>query len=155
MSPVLTPSIALQFILCTAGCVGFAMMFNVQGIKLLFCGIGALLDWTVYYMVALQIESDFVPVFVASTAVAVYAQIMARVFKSPATVFLTSSIFPMIPGSHLYYMMYNSVMGMPVEAKSEGTVLLTICIAIATGFVVVAVFNKYTGMILKYIKKNY
>lgn len=155
MSPVLTPSVTMQFILCTVGCVGFAMMFNVQGKKLVYCGIGALLDWTVYYLASLQFDSTFLPVFIASTAVAVYAQIMARVCKSPATVFLTPSIFPMIPGSHLYYMMYNSVMGMPDEAKSEGAVLLTICIAIATGFVVVAVFNKYTGMVLKHIKNNY
>lgn len=154
MTVVLTSSVTMQFILCTVGCIGFGMMYNVQGSKLFYASVGALLDWTVYYIVAQFTDSAFLPVFAASTAVAVFAQVMARVCKSPATIFLTVSIFPMIPGARLYYMMYDIVMGNMEGAQMELIKLLTILIAIATGFIVVSVFYKYTEMIVKYIRRR-
>lgn len=154
MTVVLTSSVTLQFILCTVGCIGFGMMFNAQGRNLFYASIGAFIDWSVYYVVSLYADNSFVPVFAASFAVAVYAQIMARVCKSPATIFLTVSIFPMIPGARLYYMTYNLVMGEVEAAKSEGTIMLVTLVAIATGFIVVAVFNKYTFMVIDYLKKR-
>ena len=37
--------------------------------------------------------------------VSIFAEIMARILKTPATVFATLSIIPLIPGSSLYYTM--------------------------------------------------
>lgn len=46
-----------------------------------------------------DISDSIVAVFVAG-----YSQIMARVNKAPATIFLTTSVFPLVPGPNLYYM---------------------------------------------------
>ncbi|MBQ1965266.1 MAG: threonine/serine exporter family protein, partial [Clostridia bacterium] len=38
-------------------------------------------------------------------SMSVYAGIMARVLKTPATTFITTSLIPLIPGGSLYYTM--------------------------------------------------
>ena len=74
--------------------------------------------------------------------VAGYAFIMSRVNKAPATIFLTASAFPLIPGPNLYYMMYGWVSGDVALAKQEGWVLLETCLGIALGFLIVDVVSR-------------
>ncbi len=65
--------------------------------------------------------------------VAAYAFIMSRV---PATIFLTASAFPLIPGPNLYYMMYGWVSADSAMAGREIDLLLETCLAIALGFLI-------------------
>ena len=74
--------------------------------------------------------------------VAAFAFIMARVNKAPATIFLTASAFPLIPGPNLYYMMYGWVSGDSAMASQETSVLLETCLAIALGFLIVDVVSR-------------
>ena len=74
---------------------------------------------------------------------AAYAFVMSRVNKAPATIFLTASAFPLIPGPNLYYMMYGWVSGDSAMAGNETWVLLETCLAIALGFLIVDVVSRY------------
>ena len=73
---------------------------------------------------------------------AAYAFIMCRINKAPATIFLTASAFPLIPGPNLYYMMYGWVSGDVSMARQETWVLLETCLAIALGFLIVDVVSR-------------
>ncbi|MBQ6621261.1 MAG: threonine/serine exporter family protein [Mogibacterium sp.] len=137
------PSIAVQLITCTIGCVGFALLFHATGRSLLWNAVGAFLTWTIYLVAYHFRPSAFIATAIAATFVATYAQIMARVCKLPATVFQTASVFPVVPGVHLYYMMYNLVMQQPSEALLEFHALLLGCLGIILGFFVVEICNKY------------
>ena len=81
--------------------------------------------------------------FFSSVFCGVYAQVMARLNKSPATIFLTVSVFPLIPGAALYYMMYGFVTRDMAFALSRGAELLLTCFGIVLGFMAVEVANKY------------
>ena len=148
----LAPSLAVQLISCTAACVGFAYWFNVRGIQVLYCGIGAFFTWLVYALLYDAGYSNFLATLVGATAVAFYAQIMARVNRAPATIFQTVCVFPLVPGPNLYYMMYAIVMEDTASAKSEAVTLVVTCLGIALGFIVVEIINKYifrpVGMIM-------
>lgn len=146
---VLAPSFTTQLIFCTLACVGFGLWFNVKGIQVVYSGIGAFFTWAVYYVVYEMTTSNFQGTLFAAIFVAIFAQIMARVNRAPATIFLTVSVFPLVPGPNLYYMMYYLVMEDYKIAKEEAVTLVLTCLGIALGFIVVDIFNKYMTIMNK------
>lgn len=148
----LAPSLIVQLISCTAACVGFAYWFNVKGIQILYCGVGAFFTWLVYALLYDAGYSNFLATLVGAIFVAAYAQVMSRVNKAPATIFLTVCVFPLVPGPNLYYMMYAIVMEQTAAARSEAVTLVVTCLGIALGFIVVEIINKYLFMLTAKIK---
>ena len=93
------------------GCSGFALLFNIHGPGGLLCSLGGVLTWAVYLI---GLESGFSPVlsyFWASVFASVYAESLARIRKYPAISYLVVSLFPLIPGSDVYYTMNYAVRG--------------------------------------------
>lgn len=150
----LAPSLTVQLISCTIACVGFAMWFNVRGIQVLYTGIGALFTWLVYALMFEACGSNFISTLVGALFVAAYAQIMARVNRAPATIFLVTSAFPLVPGPNLYYMMYGIVMEDYAMARSEAMTLLLTCLGIVFGFLAVEAANKYFELIRRGLKNR-
>lgn len=148
----MNPSIAVQLISTTIACVGFAILFKIKGRQVVFSGIGAFCTWAVYLLVYDYNANNFFTTLVASIFVAAYAEIMARVNKAPATIFLTASVFPLIPGANLYYMMYGIVMENSKMASWNAMELVLTCLGIALGFLVVEIMNKYLGMLYDHLK---
>ena len=138
----LNHSVPIQLASCTVACVGFAMWFKIQGKQVLFAGIGAFFTWAIYCLVYAFWPSNFVATMAGAVFVAAFAFIMARVNKAPATIFLTASAFPLIPGPNLYYMMYGWVSGDRAMAGQETGVLLETCLGIALGFLIVDVVSR-------------
>ena len=139
----LNPSVPIQLISCTIACVGFALWFHVRGRHVPWCGLGALLTWAAY-RVALQFDAGvFTATLFASAFCGLYGQVMARVNRAPATIFLTVSIFPLIPGAALYYMMYGIVTRNAALSIGKGAELLLSCFGIVLGYMAVEVLNKY------------
>ena len=149
---VLASSFTTQLISCTIACVGFAYWFNVKGIQVLYSGIGAFFTWAVYYVCFEMTNSNFQSTLFGAIFVAIFAQIMARVNRAPATIFLCVCVFPLVPEPNLYYMMYYLVLENYKVAKEEAVTLVLTCVGIALGFIVVDIFNKYIVIIFKRLK---
>ena len=132
-----------QVAMALFGSIGFAIFLKMKGKQILLAGIGGAATWLVYLLCQEQIEGYFIPYFIASLFVAVYAEIMARVNRAPATIFLTAAAVPLIPGGKLYYTMYGIVSENRQMFEENGTSAITIALAISLGFVAVAVVNKY------------
>lgn len=145
----LASNIWLQLITATIGTLGFGILFKLRGKNLFFSTLGAFITWGIYVLVFNNLEIEnynrakFIAAISASLSVAIYAQIMARVNKAPATVFLATSAFPLIPGDNLYYMMYDIVIGDIAGFKNNAIILIITCLAMAFGFTIVEAFNKY------------
>ncbi|MBE5902308.1 MAG: threonine/serine exporter family protein [Lachnospiraceae bacterium] len=149
-SMMIVPGLALQLISCTLGCIGFAMWFHVSGMPLYYNGIGAFFTWLIYALMHYQWAVDnFFSTLVAACFVAAFAYVMARRNKMPSTIFLTSAVMPLIPGSNLYYMMYAVTRSDSALLKSETVTLLETCLAIALGFLVFDAVMRYTSDIPK------
>lgn len=139
---MLNPSVPIQLISCTVACTGFALWFKIKGRQVFFSSIGAFCTWAIY-VVAFEIwPSNFIATMAGGIFVAAYAFVMSRVNKAPATIFLTASAFPLIPGPNLYYMMYGWVSGDNLMARQETGILLETCLAIALGFLIVDVVSR-------------
>lgn len=149
---ILNNSIPIQLISCTIACTGFAWWFKIKGRQVLYTSVGAFFTWAIYLVVFGLEPSNFLATLLASIFVAFYAFIMSRINKAPSTIFLTASVFPLIPGPNLYYMMYGCVSRDMEMAFSETVVLLATCLAIAFGFIIVDVASRG---IMRTLKREY
>lgn len=132
-----------QIIAATVGSLGFAIFLKMKGKQIALAGLGGAVTWAVCLLCQQYAEGNFIPYFIASIFVAVYAEIMARVNKAPATIFLTAAAVPLIPGGSLYYTMAGLVNGDETMLEESGSAVVTIALAIALGFVVVSIITRY------------
>ena len=112
---------------------GFAMVFELRRWQhILAASIAGAAGWLVYLLT----EGTMGVVgrnFLATVAVALLAEIFARVFKSPATVFLITGIIPIVPGGGLYYTMDALIDGNMELFAQRGIEAAAIAGAIAAG----------------------
>jgi len=133
------------FIECLYSFIGsfcFGIIFNIKGSKLLFAALGGALSQVSFMLLAFVFTSEITQYFFATIIIAFYAEIMARIKKAPATVFLVPSIIPLVPGGMMYYSMEYCISG---QINEFFTLLLkTIGVAgsLAIGILVVSSFNK-------------
>lgn len=135
-----------QVIAALVGSIGFAIFFKMKGKQIALAGIGGAITWAVYLLASQQFDGNFIPYFIAAVFVAIYAEAMARVNRAPATIFLTATAVPLIPGGSLYYTMAGLVNGDHNLFVTSGEAAMTIALAISLGFVVVAILARYYRM---------
>ena len=131
----------LQIMAAFIGSLGFAVFLKMRGVQILMAGVGGGLTWALFLGLEASIGGVFLPNLIASIFVGVYAEIMARVNRAPATIFLTTGAVPLIPGGSLYYTMLGLVAEDSAMFEQNGRNALIIALAIALGFVCVAIVN--------------
>lgn len=131
-------------------CIGFGLIFNIKGRKLLFSALGGMIGWLVYLISAGIYINDIPQYFLAAAAVSVYSEIMARVNKVPVTVYLVVSIIPLVPGGHIYYSMEALITGQKDLFFDKITYTFAIAGSIALG---VFIFSSFARL-LRNIKKK-
>ena len=139
----LNPNIVLSLLSCLVFGVGFSLWFHVREKQIPFCALGAMLTWAVYLMTYHYFPSVFAATLAGSAASALFAQIMARAAKAPATIFQTIAAISLIPGASLYYMMYGFITNDFNLALAKGSDLILICFGIVIGFMIIEVLSKY------------
>ena len=87
--------------------------------------------------------SYFLGNLIAALCVAVFAELMARVNRAPATIFLTAAAIPLIPGKNLYYTVFGILAEDYPTALENGVTAIAISLAISIGFVVVTAVMRY------------
>ena len=55
-------------------CIGFGLVFNIQGAGILICGLGGALGWFVYLTAQRMLGGDILPAFLAAVCMAVYSE---------------------------------------------------------------------------------
>lgn len=115
---------------------GFAVLFHIKREHILWAAIGGALTCSVYVGFDTLGVSLFLSNFIASICSVFYSGIMARVLKSPATIFVSACIIPLAPGGALFYTMNNLIMWNQEAFLENGTKTLQIALGIAAGIVV-------------------
>ena len=137
------PNPIVQVAVVAVACFGFSMLFSVRGWKIIYCFLGASLTWGVYLLTYRAYPSAFAATLSASVFSGLFGQIVARVQKSPATIFSTICILPLLPGSALYYAMYGLVTGNAELSYTKGIDLGLTCFGMVLGFMIVEVVNRF------------
>lgn len=124
---------AIQLLAALAGSLSFAMLFNIHGRTLVFSSLGGLLSWSIYLLVERLTPNPYLCAFAASSALTLYAEIMARLFKSPATIFLVIAIIPLVPGAALYRSVTYMLQGLQAQAQAESLHTLIFAASMSAG----------------------
>lgn len=127
----------IQILMAFLGTIGFAIFFNIRKTKLLLVGIGGAVIWTVFLVVNHVTEQEMIALFVASVLASVFAEILARIVKSPATVLLVPMVIALIPGGNLYYTMFYMVQGHSILFETYLKLVLQEAASIALGIMIV------------------
>lgn len=133
----------LQILGAFISCVGFAIIYRTKKNRLFLSGLTAALGWAACCVVQSQTESVFTIYFIGAAFVTLFSEVMARVTKAPATIYLVPGLLPMVPGGSLYYTTYALVTGDESGAAYYGTRTALAAIGIAFGLVVVSVIMHY------------
>ena len=149
VSPVLGPVKNPFYMTCLGaaiGCIGFSLLFNIHGPGGLLCMLGGVLTWAVY---CICLELGMGPVasyFWGSVFAAAYAETMARVRKYPAISYLVVSLFPLIPGSDVYFTMNYAVRGNSVMFNRHGMFTAAVAGVMAVAILLVSsLFRTHTA----------
>lgn len=142
-------TIILQIITAFIGSVSFCLVFNLRKQLILIASLGSVLCWGVYLLGIYFYNGELIPCLLASAAAALYAEILARIKKAPATLFLVTAVLPVIPGSKLYYTMSSVVHKDWKLAKEYGLLTIESAVAIAVGISLIWAFSVMLQNILK------
>ena len=121
------------------GTVGFTLLFRSNKKRVIISSLGGAMVCAVYVLSCHFFESELIQNLFPALAATVYAEIMARVTKAPATPILACSIIPLVPGGKLYYTTYYFVVGQMSLFKYTLTETLRIAAGLAVGIIVISV----------------
>lgn len=119
------------------GTVAFALLFGVPKKYYLMCGIVAAIGWLLYYLLSFTPLSATECTFFATLLVILLSRYASVWMRCPVTVFLTTGIFPLIPGGGIYWTTYYMVMGETSLASESGFNAIKAVLAIVLGIVIV------------------
>lgn len=134
--------ILINFFCAGVGTMAYAVLFNVPKQYYFWSGMTGGLGWLVYCAVQGLGASSVVATFCGTVFVVLMSRVLAVYMKCPITIFLISGIFPMIPGSAVYYTVYYLVMDELTEAAMKGVLAFKLAFAIALGIVFVVSIPK-------------
>ena len=134
------------------GSLGFSILFHIRGKKLLMASLGGLMSWTVFLLLAPLLPSEATRYFFASAAVTIYAEVFARVMKTPTTTFLVPSLIQLIPGGSLYYTMNYALNEQWTAFASKAIYTLELALALALGIIAVTTLNRMVIVISKKLR---
>lgn len=137
-APDLDYGFLFQCVACMLGSMGFSIMFNIHGMGSLFCSMGGLVTLSVFNLSVLLGTSELLAYMLAAVGASVYAEVMARIRKCPAIGYLFISLVILIPGSSLYYTIYNLLLGDINAALANGDATITIAGLMAVGILLVS-----------------
>ncbi len=134
----------MQIIMGFLGSLGFGVLFHLRGKKLFIASLGGFLSWSVFLALAGLIPGEAMRYFVASAAITVYAEVFARILKTPTTTFLVISLIPLIPGSALYYTMNYALNEQWDRFVAQAFYTIELAFCLAVGIIAVTTL---TGML--------
>ena len=126
----------IQIIAAFAGSLGFALIFHVRGWPVLWSSVGGLMAWAVYLAAGHLIDNYIFQMFIAAFALGIYAEVMARVEKVPATVYLAVGFIPLIPGAALYTMMRETFEHDLQGILAQAEIAMYTALAISAGILI-------------------
>lgn len=132
-----------EIILAFLGSYGPAILFNIERKNLFWAGLCGAIGWSAYKGIYILTETSIFAVFIASLAISITSEIMAKVFRTPATVFYIPSLFPIVPGISAYYTVLYIIENKISEAVYKGLETIGSAMAIAFGILLVSTIFRY------------
>lgn len=127
----------MELAVAFAATVAFAVLVNAPAREFVWAGVTGAVGWGFYWLCLRWQPSQTVAALAAAVALALASRVFSVWRRCPATVFLISGIFALVPGAGVYYTAYYFILGDNAAALSKGTETFKIAVALALGIVLV------------------
>lgn len=144
----------LQIAMGCLGTLGFNILFNIRGKKLLLATLGGLISWAVFLALEPLLPGEAIRYFIAAAAITVYGEILARVEKTPTTTFLVPSMIPLIPGGALYYTMNYALNKQWSQFAHQAFYTLQLALSLALGIIAVTTTVRLLTALHRKLRKS-
>ena len=121
------------------GTFGFTLLFRSNKNRVIISTIGGSITCIIYVISCHFFDHELLQNLFPALGATVYAEVMARVTKAPATPILACSIIPLVPGGRLYYTTYYFVVSDTENLYNSIVALLRIASGLAVGIIIVSV----------------
>ncbi len=105
----------LRIIICSIGSgfgtIGFSILFNAPKKHIVDIGIMGTITWFIYLFVLKAFNLEPLAIFLPGLFVTLASRILSVKRKCPMTIFLYTSLFPLIPGLSFYRATYYFIVG--------------------------------------------
>lgn len=125
----------IQFLMASFATIAFAILFQAPKKELAFCGFTGAFGWIVYYFMIMNGFSVVIASAVATFLLTIFARIFAVIRCTPATVYLLSGIFPLVPGAGIFYTAYYLFIDNTKISSAKGIETFEVAGAIVIGIV--------------------
>lgn len=144
----------IQILMGTLGTLGFNILFHIRGRKLVFATLGGTISWAVFLAFAPVLPGEAVRYFLSAAVITLYAEMLARLEKTPTTTFLVPSAVPLIPGSALYYTMNFALNHQWTDFAAKALYTLELAASLALGIIAVTTLLRLIRGIRIRLKKK-
>jgi uncharacterized membrane protein YjjB (DUF3815 family) len=127
-----------NLVLAFIGSLCPAVLFNAERKKFFWLGLSGAIGWLVFKWMENLTGRVILSTFAGALAVGIYSEVMARLLKSPSTVFSILGIFPLVPGLGAYNTAKFIVEGDLASASASGIETIGSAGAIAIGIMVIS-----------------
>ncbi len=125
--------IIIQFALSMIATMAFAILFCAPRNEWLLCGLSGAIGWIVYYVMFHHNLGLMLSTTAATFVLSIFSRTLAVIRKQPATLYLLSGIFPLVPGAGIYYTAYYLITGESTLCYSKGMETCEIAASIVFG----------------------
>ncbi len=127
----------IQIISSFVGTLGFCILFNIRGKKLVLASLGGAFAWFCFLAFNSLLHKEILCYLLVSIIASIYSEIMARVIKTPVTTFSIAVLIPLIPGSALYYSLKFALEGSTGDFVAKASYTLSLAAALSVGIILV------------------
>lgn len=131
-------ALLLEVFYAFLACLAFGIVFQLRGCKLWCAAAGGGLGWLVYRLCGRLPDSGITSYFFATLVISAYAELMARRFRAPVSIYLAVALIPLVPGGGIYDTMEQCIQGNVTAALATGLHTVGIAGALAIGIVMVS-----------------
>ncbi|SDE25389.1 threonine/serine exporter family protein [Sporomusa acidovorans] len=124
--------LAAVFIMSNA----IGILYRIPRNLIVYASITGMTGWFVTYLVISSGISTIMANFLGSMVVGVLSEVLARVLRKPATIFIIPGFIPLVPGREAYTAMLFMVKGQYTNGVAMGMLTLLTGGAIAFGIFV-------------------
>ncbi len=128
------------------GTLGFGFLFNIRGKRLAWAAVGGMMAWSIFLLLGLIIENEAIRYFIVSVCSTGYAEVMARLLKTPASTFSITVLIPLVPGGAMYYTTTYALAGSTELFINKAIYTLELSVALSLGIVLVTAVAKYISV---------
>jgi uncharacterized membrane protein YjjB (DUF3815 family) len=139
---------------CLIGTLGYALLTRIELRTLPTVTLLGVLCFALYELVFYLTRDLFLSSFLGALMASVAGYLLAILLRSPATMFYTPAIIPLVPGGRLYYTMYAAIKANGGDFLRYGRESLLIGLGIASGIILGVIAVRMTREALSFCRRR-